>query len=204
MSKLPNITKSEQVDIIAQHLPANECYQSAFIEGSVLRKILEGLASQWLDTRTYFNNVYEEWNPENTTQYVQEWESVVGIPNDCIPIADTIEQRRQNILLKLAGLSAETESQIITLANILGLNASIIKGVNANIISETLIIPFIIVGNIEAPYTIVINIAGYTSTVAISDDLIIPFTITDNEAEVFACLINKIKQSYTLVIINYT
>lgn len=203
MDKLTTLTREEQADVIAQYLPNNPCFIDKNIDNTVLRNILLGLASQWMQVRSYNNEVYNEYNPETTTKYISEWEQMVGIPNECIPIANTLEERRKFILLKLAGLYAETEQQIINIASILGLSITISKGEEASVISENLTIPFILIGEKQAPFTIVINITAGNEGDTISDELIIPFTIIDDITDVFACLIVKIKQANTFIVINY-
>jgi len=98
-------TQTQQADILAQYLRDDNLHEAKNREGSTLRKILLGLASEWLNFRSKINEVYNEYNPKTTTKMIEEWERFVGIPDNCIPVASTIEQRRLNVLLKLAGIS---------------------------------------------------------------------------------------------------
>ena len=80
-------TKTQQADILAQYLRDDRLHKDKNKEDSVLRKILIGLASGWLDFRDKINEVSKEYNPNITTALLDEWEEFVGIPDACIPVA---------------------------------------------------------------------------------------------------------------------
>jgi len=194
MPKIANNTREVQADILAQYLPNNVCYQSAWEDGSVLRKILLGLASQWMDARAFFNDTYDEWNPNTTTKFITEWERMVGIPDECIPVADTLEQRRKNIVLKLGGLEAETEQQYINIANILGLSITIEK---ASTLAFPLMFPIVLINQDEAPFTLIIRVSGLTNIQ--SFPLNFPLDFSSNTSYILECLLNKVKQSHIIL-----
>jgi len=41
--------------------------------------------------------------------FLDEWERALGIPDDCFDLANTDDERRINILTKLAALGVQTE-----------------------------------------------------------------------------------------------
>lgn len=194
MPKIPNYTREQQADILAQYLPDNACYQSAWDDGSVLRNILLGLASQWMGIRAFLNDTYDEWDPNTTTQFITEWEATVGIPDDCIPVASTLEQRRKNILLKLGGMDAETEAQYQNIANILGFSITLEK---ASDLTFPLKFPIVLINQDEAPFTLIIRVSGLTNIK--SFPLKFPLDFSSNSSYVLECLLNKVKQSHIIL-----
>ena len=64
-------TKTQQADILAQYLRDDPLHKEKNKEDSVLRKILIGLASGWLDFRDKINEVSKEYNP-NIIEYINE------------------------------------------------------------------------------------------------------------------------------------
>jgi len=82
-------TQIEQADILAQYLRDDVLHEGKNKEGSTLRKVLLGLATEWLNFRDKINEVANEYNPQKTTALIEEWEGFVGIPDSCIPVAST-------------------------------------------------------------------------------------------------------------------
>ncbi len=193
-------TQTQQADILAQYLRDDNLHEAKNKDGSTLRKILIGLASEWLNFRSKINEVSNEYNPKTTTKLIEEWEEFVGIPDDCIPVASTIEQRRLNVLLKLAGINATTEAQFKNVASILGYNIEVSNGVSTSTFPLTL--PFLLISEASAPFTIVITLPssiqpnGFTLT--------FPFTLTSQQPAILDCLFNKLKPANTQLFFRYS
>ena len=105
-------TPAQQANVLGQYLRDDVLHEGKNIEDSVLRKTLIGLASEWLNFRSSLNDVVYEYNPNDTTSLIEQWEAFVGIPDSCIAVASTLEQRRVNVLLKLAGINVSTAKTV--------------------------------------------------------------------------------------------
>jgi uncharacterized protein YmfQ (DUF2313 family) len=193
-------TKEQQADILAQYLRDDRLHQQKNKDGSVLRKILIGIASGWLDFRDKINEVANEYNPKNTTALIEEWEEFVGIPDSCIPVASTLEQRRKNILLKLAGINATTAKQFKNIALILGYSIEVSNGVSTSTFPLTL--PFLLISEASAPFTIVITLPISAQTSGFP--LTLPFTLSEQEPVILNCLFNKLKPANTQLFFRYS
>jgi len=193
-------TQTQQADILAQYLRDDNLHEAKNREGSTLRKILLGLASEWLNFRSKINEVYNEYNPKTTTKMIEEWEQFVGIPDNCIPVASTIEQRRLNVLLKLAGINATTEKQFKNVASILGYNIEVSNGVSTSTFPLTL--PFLLISEASAPFTIVITLPSSIQLNGFA--LTFPFTLTSQQPAILDCLFNKLKPANTQLFFRYS
>ena len=193
-------TQTQQADILAQYLRDDNLHEAKNREDSTLRKILIGLASEWLNFRDKINEVSSEYNPQKTTALIQEWEQFVGIPDSCIPVASTIEQRRLNVLLKLAGINATTEKQFKNVASILGYNIEVSNGVSTSTFPLTL--PFLLISEASAPFTIVITLSS--SIKPSGFPLTFPFTLTSQQPAILDCLFNKLKPANTQLFFRYS
>jgi len=193
-------TQTQQADILAQYLRDDNLHEAKNREDSTLRKILIGLASEWLNFRSKINEVSNEYNPKTTTKLIEEWEEFVGIPDDCIPVASTIEQRRLNVLLKLAGINATTEKQFKNIASILGYNIEVSNGVSTSTFPLTL--PFLLISEASAPFTIVITLPS--SIKPSGFPLTFPFTLTSQQPAILDCLFNKLKPANTQLFFRYS
>lgn len=193
-------TQTQQADILAQYLRDDSLHEAKNRDGSTLRKILIGLASEWLNFRSKINEVSNEYNPKTTTKLIEEWEEFVGIPDDCIPVASTIEQRRLNVLLKLAGINATTEAQFKNVASILGYNIEVSNGVSTSTFPLTL--PFLLISEASAPFTIVITLPSSIQPNGFA--LTFPFTLTSQQPAILDCLFNKLKPANTQLFFRYS
>ena len=193
-------TQPQQADILAQYLRDDNLHEAKNRDDSTLRKILLGLASEWLNFRNKINEVVNEYNPQKTTALIQEWEEFVGIPDDCIPVASTIEQRRLNVLLKLAGINVTTEKQFKNVASILGYNIEVSNGVSTSTFPLTL--PFLLISEASAPFTIVITLSS--SIKPSGFPLTFPFTLTSQQPAILDCLFNKLKPANTQLFFRYS
>ena len=193
-------TQTQQADILAQYLRDDNLHEAKNKDGSTLRKILIGLASEWLNFRSKINEVSNEYNPKTTTKLIEEWEQFVGIPDNCIPVASTIEQRRLNVLLKLAGINATTEKQFKNVASILGYNIEVSNGVSTSTFPLTL--PFLLISEASAPFTIVITLPSSIQPNGFA--LTFPFTLTSQQPAILDCLFNKLKPANTQLFFRYS
>ena len=193
-------TQPQQADILAQYLRDDNLHEAKNRDDSTLRKILLGLASEWLNFRDKINEVVNEYNPQKTTALIQEWEEFVGIPDDCIPVALTIEQRRLNVLLKLSGINVTTEKQFKNVASILGYNIEVSNGVSTSTFPLTL--PFLLISEASAPFTIVITLPSSIKPSGFA--LTFPFTLTSQQPAILDCLFNKLKPANTQLFFRYS
>lgn len=192
-------TQAQQANVLAQYLRDDNLHEAKNRDDSVLRKILLGLASEWLNFRSKLNDVVNEYNPNNTTDLIEEWEAFVGIPDSCIAVASTLEQRRLNILLKLAGINVSTAKQFKNVAAILGYSIEVSNGVDTSTFPLTL--PFLLIAEAAAPFTIVITLPASLRPVGFP--LTLPFTLTAEQPDILNCLFNKLKPANTQLFFRY-
>lgn len=192
-------TNDEQTGILAQYLRGDQLHESKNINGSILQKVLSGLAVEFLRQRDKLNEVYSEYDPNNTTKFIEEWEDLVGIPDECLTNTGTLEQRRQNILLKLAGANASTEQQFKDVATVLGFDVQITNAID--IATFPLTLPFILVNQSEAPFIIVITLQESVNANILP--LTLPFELASDKSEILKCFFEKLKPSQCSIYYRY-
>jgi uncharacterized protein YmfQ (DUF2313 family) len=196
---IKNITLEQQAEKLAQYLPDSKDFQAKNIEGSQLRKVLIGLASEFLRTRNKVNYIYGQHNPLTTEDMLEEWETTVGIPDDCFSRNATVNQRREQVLLKLVGMNATTKEQFIKIADILGYGIQVSNGVDTSTFPLTF--PFLFMDEAEKDFIIVIKILSEPK--AETFPLTFPFTLNSDFPEILKCLFEKIKPAHTRVYYQY-
>lgn len=200
MTIFNEITQTQQANILSQYVRDDRLHQAKNKDNSNLRKILLGLASEFVRFRDKANLIYDEYNPKSTTDFITEWETQVGIPDDCFGNTGTLEERRTNILLKLAGINTTTAEQFKNIAFILGYNINVSTGIDTSVFPLQL--PFILMNQVEAPFTIVITLPASEQVDGLPLEL--PFTLTSEAPEILQCLFNKIKPAHCNIIFRYS
>ena len=91
-------------NLIAKLLPPGKAW--AKVRENVL---LEGLAVELTRVEARAADCLKEIDPRQTVELLEDWESLLGIPDECTPEGQTVTQRQTQITQKLAsvgGLSA--------------------------------------------------------------------------------------------------
>lgn len=119
---------SEQADILAAYLPGGRLFRKANVSDSNFRGLLLGLAGELMSVDDTIQRHYDDFKPDRTAEYLAEWERALGIPDDCFTGRGTNEERRRDVLAKLASLGVQTESDFVALAAIFGATVTVRSG----------------------------------------------------------------------------
>ena len=118
-------TVEQHADSLANFLPEGRAWAAKKQEGTQLNSLLKGLAPEYKRINDLFCTFLEQLDPRTTDNFLVEWERLLGIPDDCIPLSTDIQERRDNIVLKLASLSIVTEEDFINLGDQFGITITI-------------------------------------------------------------------------------
>lgn len=77
-----------------------------------------------VDGRT--TDLRNEADPQTTLELILEWESILGIPDPCSGLGETLQQRREAILAALRLLGGQSRQYFIDLAATLGFEGATI------------------------------------------------------------------------------
>jgi uncharacterized protein YmfQ (DUF2313 family) len=182
-------TTDEQADSLADYLP-NGCMFAAKKQVSTkLRSLLLGLTGLLKDAEEKINLVSDEYDIRTTTLFIEEWEGFVGIPDSCFVVAETLAERRQNVLTKLAGLGVQTEADFVALASLFGLTVTVTPGSVPGLFP--MVFPLIFFPTPKAArFTMIVS---FTVDDASRFPLTFPFTFGDNKIAVLECLFSKLR-----------
>jgi hypothetical protein len=120
MPFLPTRTKDEHAKITADYMPNGPHLKAKRVTTSVFYKFLRGLSVEFGRLEGYISDATDGRILTKSTQFLDEWENALGIPDDCFPKAGTAEERRRHAELKLSAEGAHTAEDFERLALILG------------------------------------------------------------------------------------
>lgn len=181
-----SLTIEQQTSTLARYLPGGRAFGSKDLPSSVLRSLLSGLAQEIYRADGYIDLLRTDIVPDNTVFFIDEWESALGIPDDCFKGQGTDAERRLDITVKLASMGIQTETDFEALALKYGVTVEVLPGRTAEAAEPSITFPDIR----TARHTIVINFQSltlpkfpYTYPIAFGTELF----------GVLECLFNKLK-----------
>ena len=182
-----------QADSIANFLPPGIMFEGGKIEGTNLRKLLTGLSNELFRSEDLLKQFTEEFLPDCTVLFLDEWESALGIPDDCFLGTGNNDERRRDILTKLASLGIQTAKDFEDLAAIFGIDVTVESGGSPGVGNIfPLEFPILIFFNSakEARFTIVVT---FIVQAANKFPLEFPILFGNNLIALLECLFRKLK-----------
>jgi uncharacterized protein YmfQ (DUF2313 family) len=174
----------DQAQILADHLPNGELFQAKNIPDSVYRSFLRGIGASNKDVSDLLALFSYEIDIPTTTYFLEEWERTLGIPDGCFSGTGTLEERRRDVMVKLASLGVQTESDFE--------NVALLFGYVVNVYSQAEI-----VAGQDAKFTIVIQ---YTTDEPNAFTYTFPIFFGDESITILECLFNKLKPANCRII----
>lgn len=179
----------QYTDSLADYLPGGILFASRSVQNSNFRKLLRGMSGELFRANGLLKEYSEQIIPDETVKFVSEWESAVGIPDDCFLGTGSLDERRRDVLTKLAALGVQTQQDFIDLATTFGVTITINSGIRE--ITFPLVFPVVMFATEKvARFTIVVR---FTAQAADKFPLVFPFTFGTGEIAILECLFTKIK-----------
>ncbi len=189
MSLFQRRDNEQYTDSLARYLPGGELFGSKFKQNSNLRALLRGMAGELFRANGFLREYNDNIIPDTTVKFIEEWESALGIPDDCFKASGSTTERRRDILTKLAALGVQTTQDFIDLAAVFGVTVTVNPGITE--ITFPLTFPIVMfTTEQEARFTIVIR---FTVQADNKFPLTFPITFGTGEIAILECLFTKLK-----------
>lgn len=126
--KTPSIDGT--ADQLADHMPQGEAWEAKFVDGTNLRGLVIGTASPFNTLQATIEQLCNEFNINITNLLIDEWETSVGLPDDCTGALTDIDERRAAVIQRLQKkpIVNLAEMQAFVDGFITGLNLTLIPG----------------------------------------------------------------------------
>jgi uncharacterized protein YmfQ (DUF2313 family) len=192
------VAKSDRYrDLLIRLMPKGKLWQ--FNVGTTVYNLLDGMAIELSRVDDRAEKLLREQDPARTVELLPEWEKEYGLPDECSPLAPTLQQRRVNLLAKFLAQGGQSEQYFIDLFAGQQVDIEIDQGEPSYV---PMSIPAEITG--EAP--------KYIFTVTIPD-FQVQYLEAEGSAEDYlgtilgssnvACIIEKYKPAHTTAVYNY-
>ena len=113
----------DYVRLLKRLLPKGKLWEVS--EQSNFKKLLEGMAIEFARLHARSLELIKEVDPRTTVELINEWETLTGLPDPCVSLTQTLQQRRLAVVEKLTRLASLSPRYYIEVARALGYEVSI-------------------------------------------------------------------------------
>ena len=178
---------------ISELLPDSVLWYTKNDIDSNLYKALEGLNQEQKERiKPMLDDLYNQYNPFTVTDLIARWEQTVGIPDSCFTNTGiSLEQRRNQVLIKLLSRGAYTEEDYAVILELFGVdNFNIVNGLASGVFP--LAFPATFAADRKgAVFSIVFQLPEVLKPGAVFP-LDFPFTFGSDSASTIECYLRKI------------
>ena len=179
----------EHTAALADYLPNGRLFEAKNISDSNFRQLLKGISGELFNAQGYIKTLNDEYIPDLTDLFLDEWEQALGIPDQCFSAMGTNDERRRNILVKLAALGIQTADQFEELGALFGIDVTVTPGIE--VMSFTMSFPLIFIASpSDSRYIIVVDFPLPTGGFFIYN---FPINFGDNTEYVLRCLFTRLR-----------
>ena len=174
---------NEHTKALADYLPGGKLWTAKNIADTTMRNMLVGISRESLRAEGYLKALQEQFIPDMTENFIEDWERALGIPDDCFDAQGDLNERRRDILVKLASLGVQTVADFQNLATLFGVTATVLPGEEAAPVPS------------DPKFTIVVEFIspeGFPFT--------FPFIFGSEIISIVECLFNKLKPANCIVV----
>lgn len=170
---------------------------------TVVQALNKALAYSILDFKNTLQALVDESNPANANVFIDEWEKMVGIPDDIFAVESTLEKRVRNVLFKMTNGIEPTKAGIKKLATIFGVEVEFESWQDKHRLPIRL--PYFLVKQELRPYVIYIKIIDTAQQDGEKTTLPrrLPFLLRKRNVSTLEDVIRKIIPATHMVIFSY-
>lgn len=181
---------------LADYMPNGPLFEAKNIQDSNFRQLLKGMAGELFTAQGYLVTLEEEYFPDQTNLFLDEWLRALRIPDGCLLGTGTNDEKRRDILVKLSALGVQTADDFVALADLFGVTITIVTGDEAA--SFPLSFPLLFFSTpADSRYTIIVNFPLPTGGFFIYN---FPIVFGDAAQSILTCLFTRLKPANCQVI----
>jgi uncharacterized protein YmfQ (DUF2313 family) len=111
-----------QIDTL---LPEGAAWRSSGDGAGVRDHLLDAAAVEYARIHNRLLDLIEESDPRTTGEMLTDWEQAAGLPDDCTGLADTLQERRNQLVAKITQRGGQSRQFFIDVAAALGFTVTI-------------------------------------------------------------------------------
>lgn len=198
-------TNDNRMKIMSSDLPDGEAFVAKNITTTNTYKFFDAIAKNFV---LYCDDLREvqqvEMDPNTTEDLISRWEREYGIPDECLDIAPTLEERRQNILIKIGMSGVQTVQDFEDLALKFGVVVNVYPAAGTSEITFPLDFPWLFFNETTAKFTIIVELPlQLGENIFPFDNTKFPFPFSSTNGNIIECVFRKLVPATDDVIFRY-
>ncbi len=184
---------------LASYLPPGKAFAAGYLTDTNFGKFISSLAVEIKRVYDGMNDLSEDYDILVTDELLAQWESAVGIPDNCFPGTGTDTERRLHVLIKFAKMNVQTAAEMQALAVTLGFTDAIVQPYR-EFNPPPYDVPFTPVQAFAFPDSRYYIIISATNAVVDTPPYDVPFTPAGNSSTLLECVFNIVRPANCQVI----
>ncbi len=185
---------------LSQHLPEGRAWANKLTVGSNTHALLISCAAAFNRVQAQIQELANEYNINSSTSalltgsgLLEEWETSVGLPDECINTLASLTERRENIIFRLRRVPIVTKEEFETLGTALaGVTVTVTPGTEVDVSPDS-----------QSAFKLYVGFptsnTGFPYDFAIGPPAGLPFG--GFQSDVVECIFNKIVPANVVVIL---
>lgn len=87
---------------------------------ATLTKLLDALATGFVAVDRRGDDLLRESDPRETYELLEDWERAFGLPDPCLDLSNTLQERRQDLLERVTGIGGQSVAYFLAVAASIG------------------------------------------------------------------------------------
>ena len=83
---------------------------------ATLTRLLDGLAAAFVSVDERGDDLLRESDPRMTYELLPDWERAFGLPDPCLDLSNTLQERRQDLLERVTGIGGQSIGYFLAVA----------------------------------------------------------------------------------------
>lgn len=184
---------SQQGFKIAEFLPIGKAWDAKNDSSTNLGALLLALGGEFSRIEELIQTTNREVDINFTDELLREWETSVGIPDDCFGTSEDDEARRKQIIVKLRNIRLQIVQDYKDIAFLFGVSVQVFPGVPISFVAT----------DKEKRFSITIDIPGAFSGELFPYPNLFPIPFIKEITNLIQCLFEKIKPANVRIIFQY-
>lgn len=191
---------AKQARMLAAAMSTGATWAAKNTPGTNVYKFLLGISAELVRLEATAEAIANDFDITQTVVLLERWEESVGIPDLCFDRTGTVEQRRQNVIVKLTHMRhIITREQFIELAAALGFTVTIRSGTEGSALFPLLFpAPF---AAAQGRFVMVVSVSGVSAEFF---PLLFPAQFSASAAQVLQCVMGVISPINVQPVFEYT
>lgn len=197
-------TDEEAGSILASHMPQGKAWDKKNDPESNMNGLVKGFSADSMLVQQKIYEMAQEFDINITTDLLPDWETSVGIPDDCIYTIEDIEIRRERIIQRLRNIPIVTLSDLQEYINFLFPDDTIIIKTGAALASFEYEFEVGLLGDIDEKFVIIAEVQTETPVFGSEFEYEFEFEFTGGpNTSTLMCILRNVVPANVVIIINY-